>query len=273
MSYSVQAAGMTDIGLVRKNNEDNFGYDLRHGIFVVCDGMGGQQAGELASKIAVDTILAYYRETPDTTSDGVNRFEGVSERAGDLGAAIQLANQAIHDAGARDVSIAGMGSTIVAVVVEGDQFSIANVGDSRIYLIRKKEIAQLTQDHSLVMEQVRRGLMTLEEAETSKMQNVIVRALGTDDTVEPDLADHEFSSEDVLLLCSDGLSRYVKEEKMAEAVNQESLEQACSDLIEAAKAGGSDDNITCLLIRATPPSWKDRFFGRLSPQGGQKSST
>ena len=102
---------------------------------------------------------------------------------------------------------------------------------------------------------------------------MIVRALGTDDTVEPDLADHELSSEDVLLLCSDGLSRHVTEEKMAEALNQESLEKACSDLIEAAKGGGSDDNITCLLIRATPPSWKDRFFGRLSGQSGQKSST
>jgi protein phosphatase len=273
VSYVIQAAGMTDIGLVRKNNEDNFGYDLRSGIFVVSDGMGGQQAGELASKIAVDTVLGYYRETPDTTTDGILRFEGVSQRAAGLGAAIQLANQAIHDAGARDISIAGMGSTIVAVVVEGNQFSIANVGDSRIYLIRKSEVAQLTQDHSLVMEQVRRGLMTLEEAENSKMQNVIVRALGTDDTVEPDLADHEFSSEDVLLLCSDGLSRYVKEDRMAEAVNQDSLEKACGDLIEAAKAGGSDDNITCLLIRATPPSWKDRFFGRISGQAGQKSST
>jgi protein phosphatase len=272
MSYMIQAAGMTDIGLVRKNNEDNFGYDLRHGIFVVCDGMGGQQAGELASKIAVDTVLGYYRDTPDTTSDGVHRFEGVSERAADLAAAIQLANQAIHEAGAKDITIAGMGSTIVAVVVKGNQFSIANVGDSRIYLIRKNEAAQLTQDHSLVMEQVRRGLMTLEEAENSKMQNVIVRALGTEDTVEPDLADHELSGEDVLLLCSDGLSRYVKEDKMSEAVNQDSLDSACSDLIEAAKAGGSDDNITCLLIRATPPSWKDRFFGRLSGPG-QKSST
>ncbi len=273
MSYVIQAAGMTDIGLVRKNNEDNFGYDLRHGIFVVSDGMGGQQAGELASKIGVDTVLGYYQQRPDTTSDGVARFEGVSQRAADLAAAIQLANQSIHDAGARDVNVAGMGSTIVAVVIEGNQFSIANVGDSRIYLIRKNEVAQLTQDHSLVMEQVRRGLMTLEEAENSRMQNVIVRALGTDDTVEPDLADHELSSEDVLLLCSDGLSRYVKEDKMAESVNQDSLDQACSDLIEAAKAGGSDDNITCLLIRATPQSWKDRFFGRLSGQSGQKSST
>jgi serine/threonine protein phosphatase PrpC len=272
MSYVIQAAGMTDIGLVRKNNEDNFGYDLRHGIFVVCDGMGGQQAGELASKIAVDTVLGFYRETGDTTRSGVSQFEGVSQRAADLAGAIQLANQAIHEAGARDITIAGMGSTIVAVAIEDNLFSIANVGDSRIYLIRKSEIAQLTQDHSLVMEQVRRGLMTLEEAENSKMQNVIVRALGTDDTVEPDLADHEFSPEDVLLLCSDGLSRYVKEDKIAEAANQDSLDKACSDLIEAAKAGGSDDNITCLLIRAIPPSWKDRFFGRLSGPA-QKSST
>jgi protein phosphatase len=143
-----------------------------------------------------------------------------------------------------------MGSTIVAVAVEGNLFSIANLGDSRIYLIRKNNVRQLTNDHSLVMEQVRRGLMTLEEAEQSKMQNVIVRALGTDVVVEPDLADYEFHSQDVLLLCSDGLSRHVKNEKMAEAINQESLEQACTDLIEAAKSGGSDDNITCLLVRA-----------------------
>ena len=90
MSYVIQAAGMTDIGLVRKNNEDNFGYDLRHGIFVVSDGMGGQQAGELASKIAVDTVLGYYRQRPDTTSDGVPRFEGVSQRAADLAAFVCL---------------------------------------------------------------------------------------------------------------------------------------------------------------------------------------
>jgi protein phosphatase len=115
--------------------------------------------------------------------------------------------------------------------------------------------------------------MTLEEAAQSKMQNVIVRALGTDDSVEPDLADHQFNVDDVLLLCSDGMSRYVKDERMADAVNQDSLDQACGDLIEAAKSGGSDDNITCLLIRAVHPSWKDRVFGRLSGPGGQKSST
>jgi serine/threonine protein phosphatase PrpC len=273
MSFVIQAAGSTDIGLVRKNNEDNFGYDLRHGIFVVCDGMGGQQAGELASKIAVDTVLDHFRQDHSTAPVGGAGFEGVSPRAVSLATAIQLANQTIHESGAQDPNHAGMGSTIVAVAVEGNLFSVANVGDSRVYLIRKNDVVQLTNDHSLVMEQVRRGLMTMEEAEQSKMQNVIVRALGTDDTVEPDLADHEFNSDDVLLLCSDGMSRYVKDEKMAEAVNQESLEKACTDLIEAAKSGGSDDNITCLLIRAVHPSWKDRFLGRLSGPAGQKTST
>jgi serine/threonine protein phosphatase PrpC len=273
MSLVIQAAGNTDIGLVRKNNEDNFGYDLRHGIFVVCDGMGGQQAGEVASKIAVDTVLDYFRQSRNGAPVSAARFEGVSPRAVSLASAIQLANQAIHESGARDLQHAGMGSTIVAVAVEGNLFSVANVGDSRIYLIRKNDVMQLTNDHSLVMEQVRRGLMTLEEAEQSKMQNVIVRALGIDDNVEPDLADHEFNSDDVLLLCSDGMSRYVKNERMAEAVNQDSLEQACTDLIEAAKSGGSDDNITCLLVRAMHPSWKERIFGRLSGPGRLKSST
>jgi serine/threonine protein phosphatase PrpC len=221
----------------------------------------------------VDTVLDYFGQDHSTAPVGGAGFEGVSQRAVSLATAIQMANQAIHESGARDINQAGMGSTIVAAAVDGNLFSIANVGDSRIYLIRKNEIVQLTSDHSLVMEQVRRGLMTLQEAEQSNMQNVIVRALGTEDSVEPDLADHEFNSEDVLLLCSDGMSRYVKDEKMAEAVNQESLEKACADLIEAAKSGGSDDNITCLLVRALHPSWKDRIFGRLSGQPGQKSST
>src|SRR5947207_15198061 len=104
MSLSLMVAGKSDVGCIRTNNEDNFGYDLRHGIFVVCDGMGGQQAGELASKIAVDTVLGFYREAGDTTRSGVSQFEGVSQRAADLAGAIQLANQAIHEAGARDIT-------------------------------------------------------------------------------------------------------------------------------------------------------------------------
>jgi len=274
MSFVIQAAGSTDIGLVRKTNEDNFGYDLHDGIFVLCDGMGGQQAGEVASKIAVDTVLEYFRQKKQSHAEPVSEtnFQGVSQRAATLASAIQLANQAVHESGARDLDHAGMGSTIVAVAVEDNLFSIAHVGDSRIYLIRANAAIQLTNDHSLVMEQVRRGLITMEEAEHSRLQNVIIRALGADDSVEPDLADHEFHEGDVLLLCSDGMSRYVKQERLAEAASQESLDQACLDLIEAAKSGGSDDNITCLLLRAMHPSWKDRILGRIAGIG-QKSST
>jgi serine/threonine protein phosphatase PrpC len=276
MNLVVQAAGKTDIGVVRANNEDNFGFDVRAGVFIVCDGMGGQAAGELASKIAVDTVLGYFRhDTRRALSPVLGRtFEGVSERATALANAIQLANQAIQTAGAHNAEHAGMGSTIVAVRAEGNLFSTANVGDSRIYLVREGGIQQLTRDHSLVMEQVRRGLMTMEEAENSKMQNVIVRALGSEDSVEPDLEDHEFSPGDVLLLCSDGMSRYVKEGTMVEVIGRNAaLEQSCEELIQAAKGGGSDDNITCLLLRVVEQTWHGRLLGRLSSGNSRQSST
>ncbi|MFZ0295486.1 MAG: Stp1/IreP family PP2C-type Ser/Thr phosphatase [Candidatus Sulfotelmatobacter sp.] len=279
MNLVFQAAGKTDIGLVRTNNEDNFGFDLRRGIFVVCDGMGGAAAGEVASKIAVDTVLAYFRKDSGRAESPVlgRKFEGVSENAAALANAIQLANQSIQEVGAQNPNRAGMGSTIVAVCLHGNLFSIANVGDSRIYLVRGGGIQQLTSDHSLVMEQVRRGLMTVEEAERSEMQNVIVRALGSEDIVEPDLEDHEFAPGDVLLLCTDGMSRYIKEEQMLEVVSSaRSLSEACEALIEAAKAGASDDNITCVLVRAAEQSWGKRLIDSLTPGRGnhsQQSST
>jgi|SRR5579863_409214 len=279
MNLVFQAAGKTDIGLVRTNNEDNFGFDLRRGIFVVCDGMGGAAAGEVASKIAVDTVLAYFRHDPGHPESPIlgRKFEGVSDQAAGLANAIQLANQAIQDAAAGNMKRSGMGCTIVAVCLNENVFSIANVGDSRIYLVRGGGIQQLTSDHSLVMEQVRRGLLTVEEAEKSEMQNVIVRALGSEDSVEPDLEDHEFVAGDMLLLCSDGMSRYVKEEKMLEVVSKtESLNDACDELIEAAKSGGSDDNITCVLVSAAEQSWGERLLDRLTPGRGnhsQQSST
>ncbi|PYX95674.1 MAG: Stp1/IreP family PP2C-type Ser/Thr phosphatase [Acidobacteria bacterium] len=275
MKLAIQAAGKTDVGLVRANNEDNFGYDVREGIFVVCDGMGGQAAGETASKIAVETVLKCFQQDHGVTNSHVlgRGFEEVSERANALGNAVQLANQAIQEAAARNPGQSGMGSTIVAVCTGGSQFSIANVGDSRIYLIRGDAIQQLTSDHSLVMEQVRRGLMTMEEAEKSEMQNVIVRALGTEESVEPDLEDHEFVPGDLLVLCSDGLSRYVKENTILETIRStENLDEACAKLIEAAKSGGSDDNITCLLVRAREQdqSWGGRLRNLISPANNSR---
>ena len=275
MKLAIGTAAKTDVGLMRTNNEDNFGYDVRHGIFVVCDGMGGQAAGELASKIAVEAVLNHFsHDLHDSRAQIIGRgFSEVSERANRLAHAIQLANQAIHEAAGRRADLKGMGSTIVAVYVEGEgkRYSVANIGDSRAYLIRGETIQQLTSDHSLVMEQVRRGLITMEEAETSRMQNVIVRALGTEDSVEPDLQDREFAGGDVLLLCSDGLSRYAKESDIVEVVCRAmTLEKACEELIELAKAGNSDDNITCLLLRAAEQSWSERVVARLT--GGSHST-
>lgn len=276
MALAIQAAAKTDVGLVRANNEDNFGYDIGLGIFVVCDGMGGQAAGEIASKIAVDTVLKHFRHGPhqDRVQVVGRGFGEVSERANQLANAIHLANQAMHQSVARNPNRSGMGSTIVAVYVQGSQFSIAHVGDSRIYLVRGEVIQQLTSDHSLVMEQVRRGMITMEQAETSKMQNVILKALGSEESVEPDLADHELTVGDVLLLCSDGLSRYAKEDSMAKAISSaSSLERACDDLIALAKTGGSDDNITCMLLRAVQQSRRGLVIGWLTAgsRGSERS--
>ncbi len=263
MSLTVEVAGKTDIGCVRTNNEDNFGYDARHGIYVVCDGMGGQAAGEVASKMAVDTMLTYFREAAKTGQRVVvgTPVDGASERAHALGSAIQLANEAIHEAACQHAAHSGMGSTVVAVLVEKDFYSVGHAGDSRIYRIRAGAIEQLTRDHSLVMAQVRRGLITLEEAEKSEMQNIIIRALGPEPTVQPDLGDQMALKGDVLLLCSDGLTRHVSDDGIVDIVNGTlSLPLMCDRLIEAARDGGGSDNITALVMRFVHRPWYKRLF-------------
>jgi serine/threonine protein phosphatase PrpC len=271
MKLAIQVAGKTDVGLVRTNNEDNLAFDTGSGVFVVCDGMGGQNAGERASKIAVDTVMGYFRKTTKEGGEVFGRvFERLSARANALARAIQLANQTIHEEAERDTRYTGMGSTIVAIAVEGDEFSVAHVGDSRAYLLREGVLQQLTNDHSLVMEQVRRGLLTREDAEKSTIQNVIVRSLGAEESVDPDLADHELLPGDVLLMCSDGLSHFVNDSLLTDLlVANSSPMLACNELIEAAKSAGSNDNITCLVVSAVAPSWSDRVLGRLKPGRSQ----
>jgi serine/threonine protein phosphatase PrpC len=265
MSLTIEVAAGTDVGCLRANNEDNFGYDRRHGIYVVCDGMGGQAAGEIASRIAVNTVLEHFdrpRESSSCAGSG-KELEGISERAKALACAIQIANRAIHEAAAADNSHAGMGSTISAVLVEEKNYSIAHVGDSRIYLLRPgvSSIHQLTNDHSLVMEQVRHGLMTVEEAQQSEMQNIILRALGSEETVEPDLDDLEAEEGDVLLLATDGLTRHMSDNEILGIVKgAPTLQQACDELIRAAKDRGGQDNITSLLLRFTERAWFRELF-------------
>jgi len=289
MSLAVEVAGKTDIGCVRANNEDNFGYDSRYGIFVVCDGMGGQAAGEVASKMGVDVLLEYFRQAAKGGQDGgktpaagtANVATGaeqptqalptsISPGARSLARAIDLANHKIHQAGQSQNGHSGMGATIVAALVRGNSLAIAHVGDSRIYLVRHGEIQQLTQDHSLVMEQVRMGLITREQAEQSEMQHVILRALGSEESVEADIEDLLAVTGDLLLMTSDGLTRHVRDQEILKIVTaSSSLEKACTALIQAAKDRGGDDNITCLLLKIVDRPWYKNIFKRLFSGGPQ----
>jgi len=271
MSLTSEVAGKTDLGCVRKNNEDNLGWDQRVSLYVVCDGMGGAQAGEVASKMGVDLLLGYFREGKET-----GRYPEFGDIPSDMSAAgsqllsaIRRANVAIFEAGQAKQSQQGMGSTIVAALLQQNFLTIAHAGDSRMYRLRNGVLEQLTQDHSLVMEQVRRGLITIEEAEKSEMQNIIIRALGSEEAVDPDIQELIALRDDIYLLATDGLTKLVKDDLIKEILeNSPSLDAACEDLIKAARERGGDDNITCLLLRVVEQPWYQRFLNFLLG-GGQ----
>ena len=249
MSLSLEAAGRSDVGRVRQSNEDHFGYDEQLGIFVVCDGMGGHAAGEVASQIAVESVLAFFREhQPDVKEDVYLDDAPLGARL--LAEAVRQANDAILNYADGHKNTSGMGTTLVAARFCEGIFSIANVGDSRIYLFREGQLLQLTEDHSLVMEQVRRGMITLDQAKHSSAQNIITRALGTDESTLPDLGEFPAQGGDLLLLTTDGVLRHVDDEEIRGILSQlPSLQAACDTLIDAANEGGGEDNSTCVLVR------------------------
>ena len=258
----------TDVGRRRSNNEDNFNVEPELGLFVLSDGMGGEAAGEVASKLAVETISGCLRDAVLNNKKFVlgDPNPQFSDATNELASAIRLSNQAIWEAAQKQGSHHGMGTTVVSAWLHGAIMSIAHVGDSRIYRIRNAQIEQMTEDHSLVAEQVRRGLISQEEADRSDIQNIIFRALGADATVEPDLEDLVAQPGDILLLATDGLTKYIKELRLLEIIeSSSSLGQACDRLIQAAKEAGGDDNVTCVLMRIIKEPWYRRWFG-----GGHK---
>ena len=273
LSLAIEVAARTDVGCVRVSNEDSFGYDLDRGIFVVCDGMGGHASGDVASKLAVESLLTYFRRRPQNTArhdTAGTTTTGLSEGALVLEEAIQLANLVIYEAGCEHERHAGMGSTIVCVLANQDLVSVGHVGDSRVYLIREDAIQQLTQDHSLVAQQTRLGLISPEEARTSKLQNVITQALGSETTVVPELDDMVAVSDDVLVLTSDGLTGALSDKEIMETVKSAtSLGQACESLIQSAKLAGGTDNITCLLIRFVESPWYKTCLRSLRTTGSR----
>jgi PPM family protein phosphatase len=240
LSSQIQSAALSSVGRVRSGNEDSFGQCAEAGVFVVCDGMGGAAAGEVASRLTVDTVLDVVCRT--------GRAAGVRER---LSEAIAEANQLVHRRAAADLALSGMGTTLVLLQLTPERAWLAHVGDSRIYLFRRDVLSRCTNDHSLVDEQVRMGQLTPQEAEQSPFRNIITRAIGTQPSVVPEISEMVVESGDVFLLCSDGLIRELSDERIEEILKTTSdLDAACRQLIDAANEAGGHDNVTCLLARA-----------------------
>jgi len=234
------AAALTDRGRKRPSNEDAFGYSIEHGVYVVCDGMGGAAAGEVASSVAVAEVMQLLTNRP-----GTNPLPADAEQA------VAAANEAIFSRSQRSEKLSGMGTTLVALLAEERHAWMLNVGDSRGYRLRNSNQEQITLDHSLVEEQMRLGQMSEEEALRSPLKNVITRALGTQSVVTPDVFELESEPGDLFLLCTDGLTRELSDSLLESLLRLDlPLESLCSRLVAAANQAGGHDNITCLLVRA-----------------------
>jgi serine/threonine protein phosphatase PrpC len=228
-----RVAAVTDPGRTRRHNED--AYVIDPPLFAIADGMGGAQAGEVASRLATAALK----------EGGANG--GGERRIADL---IQQANRRVYDRSSSDPNTSGMGTTITVALVEDDQVAFGHVGDSRAYLIRDAQMEQLTEDHSLVNELLKTGKLSPEEAETHPQRSVITRALGTDPDVDVDTFSVRAESGDLFLLCSDGLTDMVSEDSILDVVerNRDDIEGALRALVKAANRGGGQDNITVVAF-------------------------
>ena len=257
VEFRIEVGSKTDVGRVRENNEDSFRVVPELNLWILSDGMGGVAHGEVASALAIETIAAYCQQEPlkSATSPSIGELSDVSATANHLAEAARAANHKIYDSASRNPEQHGMGATVVAAQLEGRLLSVMHVGDSRAYLMRSGTLVPLTEDHSLVAEQVRRGVLTPEEAEHSRLQNVLVRALGVREDVEPDASDRELLPGDFLLLCTDGLTRGIPDPEIAQILARSANPQAAVDrLIETALDRGGEDNITAIVVRFAPKS-------------------
>ena len=245
----------SDVGHVRENNEDSLAMSGEMNLFVVSDGMGGLDSGELASRLAVNTVLAHCCESEANPALSLvgEPIEGVSQTSNRLASAIRLANRTIQQTAWENAAQRGMGATIVAVRCTSDRMSVAHVGDSRAYRLRDDQLERLTKDHSLAAEQVRQGEITEQEASKSNLQNVLVRALGIDYDVEADVSEELVLEGDTFLLCTDGLTREVSDGQIAKVLREaKDTQEAADRLVDLAKQAGGHDNITAIVLRSSP---------------------
>lgn len=250
----IEAAGLTDVGCVRKHNEDNLLVDAGMGLFVVADGLGGHAAGEVASQIVVEKVAQFVSQTREKDRTWPLEYDtNLSFDGNRLRVALLLSDQAIAEDIRRNPERETMGSTVVASLLHHRRVTLAHVGDSRAYLLNDEGIHQVTRDHSWVAEQVAHGILTQAEARVHPFRNVITQALGNGGDLDIEVQEFELQDSDRLLLCTDGLSGMVGDQQIWDIVrNAPTLQAAVDRLIQAARENGGEDNITAVLVRLVP---------------------
>ncbi len=256
LSQSLQSASLTDPGRVRDHNEDCIESRPEIGLYVLADGMGGYNAGEVASGMATSLISDGIQEAwrpRDVDRSGREDAKALSDRL--IREQIARANGAILTTSQNNPECAGMGTTLVVCLFYDNFVAVAHIGDSRLYRLRGESMEQVTRDHSLLQEQLDSGLITPEEAKLSQNKNLVTRALGIDPTVEPELHVHETQPDDIYLLCSDGLSDMVEDEeiRLTLITLKTNPSLTVQQLIQAANDNGGRDNISAMLIRVAEP--------------------
>ncbi len=264
--------GQTDTGLVRDHNEDTIGFDEDMGLAVLADGMGGHRGGEMASAITVSTIMETLGEQAGRLNNGdTDEKSGYSAESMAIHKAVLLANKNVHDSSTANAQYRGMGTTVVVLMFYDNRFTVAHVGDSRLYRLRDGELEQITRDHSLMQELIDRGFYTTEQARNSLNKNLVTRAIGIDENVQIDIQEDIAMVDDIYLLCSDGVNDMIEDELIQSTLikNRDNLEEAAAEIIRLANKNGGKDNISALLAKPVKPfpaknSLFSRFFDLFS---------
>ena len=264
----ISITGLTDTGMVRDKNEDAIGFDSTLGLIVLADGMGGHRGGDIASSIAVDTIIEILQQKlPNVDPNRFDDATGYTMESICVQDAIIVANDLVYKTAQATPEHQGMGTTVVVLQFYNNIFSIAHIGDSRCYRLRNNELELLTKDHSLLQELVDRGFCTPEEAKKSMNKNLVTRALGIDPVVMPDMHEDIALKNDIYLICSDGLTDLVEDPDIYYTMNEfsDNLEEAAKQLITKANQNGGKDNISVMLCRIDDDfSNGQRWFKKLA---------
>lgn len=251
----IEAYGQTDVGRRRKLNEDNLLVDPKANLYAVCDGMGGHNAGEVASQIAIETLHAFIQKSQEeqdiTWPYGFE--DSLSTDGNRLKTALKLANRKVYATADNREDLSGMGTTAVAALVTGNLLTLGSAGDSRCYLLRAGKLSQLTRDDSWVSAAAAEGILNAEEIERHPLKNVITKAVGAKDSIEIEVVERRLENGDLALICSDGLHSMINDEQIQSllAAPAASLQETAARLIDAANDAGGKDNVSVVLVRYT----------------------